>query len=53
MEWNSGMTEPIERLVPDDLYPISVVQSRRLGDQSVVLKYAGKFSSVKVNEAIG
>ena len=38
VEWNSGMTTPVEQLFPDDLYPISdngLVQLRHI--ESVVL----------------
>ena len=53
MEWNDGMnsgtTAPIERSIPAS----AGVARSRLGDQSVVLKCAGKFPSVKLEEAIG
>ena len=57
VEWNSGMTAPIEQSLLDDLYPIYDRGQRycmsTLGDQSVVIKCAGMFPSVKVDEVIG
>ena len=35
VEWNSGMTTPIERLVPDELSPISI---EAFGECSAVLE---------------
>ena len=46
VEWNSGITTPVERPFPDDLYPISdngLVRSRHNIMESVVLR-SGKVS---------
>ena len=43
MEWNSGITTPVERPFPDDLYPISDTIEANIIMESVVLR-SGKVS---------